>query len=48
MDVHDYPCPKCGSEGPHVVLAHEGVIVDVACGDTLCAAKFRIDPDTDD
>ncbi len=44
MDVHDYPCPSCGYDGPHPVLA-DGVGIIVECGDTACALEFSIDPD---
>lgn len=38
--IDDYPCPKCGYEGPHAVLGPDEAGQLVECGDTRCAAEF--------
>jgi hypothetical protein len=47
----EYPCPECGSDGPHVVVEHAadstGPFRRVECAETACC-EFEIHDDADD
>lgn len=41
----NYPCPECGYEGPHYILATQrcpGGKSIVECGDSECGIEFEV------